>query len=158
MKHSSSYRIKMLQQRRLITAVESIAVLVFSLFVAIFLPQLLLRYLYADQQLLAEPVLLQYIPVVAFAIGVGFGLYALVANIMTMMKVRKLQAQLPEAGSMGGACGVDCACCSPDDEGYQEVKDLASAVAKSSGKKSSSSKSKKSKKKSDSQRSKKSKK
>lgn len=88
------FKIDQLRKDKMILAIESIAVFIFSLFVSIFLPQLIYTYFYADQQLLAEPKVLTYIPVISFIIGVGYFLYMLVMNITKATQVKRLEAEL----------------------------------------------------------------
>ncbi len=112
MKQSSlQFQISQMRQEKQIYTLESIAVFLFSLFLSAFLPQILFRYLYANQQLLEQPKLLEYIPVAAFLIGVGFFIFAMVGNIMRMMKIAKLEKELAQVSMMDdGCCGGDCDC------------------------------------------------
>lgn len=127
-KISRAYKAKMLN------AIEAIAVMVFSLFAIVLLPQLLIQYVYANQQLLEAPALLEYIPVAFFALGAGFFAYAVVANIMLWMKVRKWEAELEAVGD--DCCGGDCcggACCSDMGMGMSNhTADLKSVMATAS--------------------------
>jgi hypothetical protein len=139
--HSSlQFQIEQLRHDKIVYALESIAVLVFSFFMAVFLPQLLVRYLYADQQLFQEPMLLQYIPVVAFAVGTGFFVFAAVGNIMRYFKIRKLEAMLDE----DDCCGCGCGSCDMPDEMLMKAASMASTTTKTaaSTRKSSTKKSK----------------
>ena len=88
------FKIDQLRKEKMILAIESIAVFIFSLFLSIFLPQLLYTYFYADQQLMAEPKLLTYIPVISFIIGMVYFLYMVVMNISKAAQVKKLEAEL----------------------------------------------------------------
>ena len=95
---SLQFEILQLRQEKLIKAVEAIAVFLFSIFVAIFLPQLLFTYLYANAALTEEPVLLKYIPIASFVVGVGYFGYAILGNIFKSAKIRRLSMQLDENG------------------------------------------------------------
>jgi hypothetical protein len=106
---SLQFQISQLRQEKVIYALESIAVFIFSLFVSALLPQLLFRYVYADQQLTAEPKLLEYIPLAAFVLGAGFFIYAMIGNFMRMGKIRRLESELESSSMMGDLCCAGCA-------------------------------------------------
>lgn len=142
MKNTLQFQIDQLRQDKIVFSVEAIAVIIFSFFVAIFLPQLLIRFVYANQQLFEEPVVLQYIPLVAFALGTAYFVYAMVGNVLRFLKIRALENQLAEfescncndcnCGDMMCICGDDaCVCCMPSDQNASEIAQLAEAVAKS---------------------------
>ncbi len=102
------FRITQLKLDKMLFVLESILVLVLALFVTALLPQLLFKYMFADQALTEAPKVFEYIPVVAFVVGVGFCAYALVTNIMRWMKVRQLEASLMTSGCE--ECGADGEC------------------------------------------------
>jgi hypothetical protein len=111
MKQSSlQFKISQLRHENLAYTMDSIGVFLFSLFLSAFLPQILFRYLYANQQLLEQPKVLEYIPVAAFVIGVGFFIFAMVTNIMRKMKIMKLEKELAQLNEMGCDCGGMCDC------------------------------------------------
>lgn len=114
MKHSSlQFQISRLQQAKLNTSVEVIAVVVLALFISAILPSLLVRYLYADQQLFEQPALLEYIPVVAFVIGAGYGLFAIIINTLRSRKISQLSKELETEmlfSDMDGCCGGGGSC------------------------------------------------
>ncbi len=88
------FKIDQLRKEKMILGIESIAVFIFSLFISIFLPQLLYTYFYADQQLLAEPKLLTYIPVISFVIGIAYFLYMVFMNTSKATQVKRMEAEL----------------------------------------------------------------
>jgi hypothetical protein len=113
MKHSHlQFQIAKLQRAKLNTTVEVIATIALALFVSSILPILLVRYIYANQQLFEQPALLEYIPIVAFVIGAGYGLFAIIVNIIRSKKIAQLSKELETEmrfaemdGCCGGACG-----------------------------------------------------
>ena len=119
MKHSSlKFKIKGLRQDRLYVAVESISVVIISLFVSALLPSLLVRYVYANQQLFEQPKVLEIIPVAAFVISVAFAVYAVVTNVMRTIKIASLTKEYEklELESMNnGCCGGGCEGCGTND-------------------------------------------
>jgi hypothetical protein len=121
------FEIERLQRDRVLVAIESVAVVVFALFTSAILPSLLVRYVYAQQQLFEQPKLLEYIPVAAFAIGAGFGVYALVLSIRNALRTRKLLQELEEVSLMDdmSCCGGNCGC---GDENWKELEELESMV------------------------------
>jgi hypothetical protein len=112
MKHSSlKFQISRLQQAKLNTNVEIISVIVLALFTSAILPNLLVRYYYINQQLMEEPALLEYIPVLAFVIGVGYGVFGIFLNILRSMKIKKLTKELEHEFSMlemSDCCSSNC--------------------------------------------------
>ncbi len=110
------FEIDQLRKDKTILLVESISVFIFSLFMSAFLPQLLFRYFYANQQLLEEPVVLQYIPVAAFVLGVGYFFFAMAANLLKSAKIARLEKEL--------ALVLDDCCCQNSDQDLQEMQDI----------------------------------
>ena len=90
----TKFKIKTLKQESVIKTLESITVFIFALFTTMLLPSILFKYLYQDQQLLEQPMLLEYIPIAAFAIGTGYFAYAMIGNIVRAMKIRRLEKEL----------------------------------------------------------------
>jgi len=122
MKQSNiQFQIDQLRKDKQIVILEAIAIQVFALFVSAYLPQLLLRYYYQNQQLFEEPALLTYIPVASFAIGSLFFLYALISNVMRYRKIKQLEEEMLFLDDSCG-CGGDCQCGS--DENWDELDEL----------------------------------
>lgn len=92
-----------LRQQSVQKVLESILGLVAALYTTLILPQLLLRYVYADQQLTAEPRTLELIPVVTFGLAIAYMLYAAISNISRSKEIKKLLAQAEQSG-------CDCGC------------------------------------------------
>ncbi|MCA9369885.1 MAG: hypothetical protein H6774_03680 [Pseudomonadales bacterium] len=109
------------QQKQL---VESLAVMVGSLFAASFLPQLILRYLYdGGLTLTQEPKIFEYLTLAVFLIGFGHLLYSLIVNFTRSNKIKLLQQELDD---MSGCCGGSCGC--DDDLTDQELQELEAIV------------------------------
>lgn len=119
------FQIDQLRQDKSIAAVESVSVLAFSLFVSAFLPQLLIRYVYANQALLEAPKMLEYIPLAAFTFGAAFFVTSFVGNISRSMKIEKLQSELNTMGD-DCSCGGDCGC--NTNENWEELDELDKMV------------------------------
>jgi hypothetical protein len=130
--------------------IEALLVIVAMLFVSAFLPQFLIRYLYASQQLFEQPKLLEYLPVGTFVIGIGYFLFVLVGNFMRGRKMAQLEQELRDMELSGDCCGCGCDSCDADwmkdmDDEWQEDSDKMDEVkpaAKSVKSKSSKKKSK----------------
>src|SRR5258708_4276698 len=105
---SNQFEISQLRQQNVVKMIESIAVFVFALFVTAFLPQLLFKYFYANQQLTEQPALFDYIQVGSFLVGVVYFLYAAVGNIQRTMKLKKLEKVMMSDEMMGGMCCSGC--------------------------------------------------
>lgn len=106
------FKISQLRHDKLIYAVESIAVFVLALFASAYLPNLLLRYFYDQATLTEIPPVLEYIPVAAFVVGVGFFLYAMLGNLARMGKIKKMEAELDALIATHGdhCCEGNCDC------------------------------------------------
>lgn len=102
------FQAQSLRAQNIAKAVESIAVFVFALFMASVLPQLLFKYYYANMDLTEQPKLLEYIPVAAFVVGVGYFVYAMAGNWLRDAKAKKLEMQMIEMG-----CDCENCDCSP---------------------------------------------
>lgn len=96
MKHQKHFQIQKLESEKLTNLVESIAVFVFALFMALFLPNLLYTYLYADQALLEEPMLMSMVPVVSFGLGVAYFIYVMLINWRKSLQIKKLVNEMDE--------------------------------------------------------------
>jgi hypothetical protein len=88
------FKIDQLRQDKIIFAVESISVFIFCLFISIFLPNLLIRYVYTDPNMVEAPKIFDYIPVFSFGLGTLYFIYMIVSNISRFMQVKKLEQEL----------------------------------------------------------------
>jgi len=100
MSTSTEFRIEQLRTRSVQKTLESLLVLVAALFVSALLPSLLVRYLYADQQLFEQPPALEIIPVIAFVIGISYFIYAAIGNILREMEAQRLEKTLTSLSPM----------------------------------------------------------
>ena len=71
-----------------------------ALFLTAIAPSLLLRYVYAGQQLLAEPKLLEYIPLGSFVIAILFFIYSLVGCLIRSRTIKQLMSNLELMGDV----------------------------------------------------------
>lgn len=106
------FKIAQLRQDKMIFLTESISVFIASLFVSAFLPNLLLRYAFDQATLTEVPPVLEYIPVAAFVVGVGFFLFVLFTNMGRWNKVKKMEKELDELLMTHGdhCCDGMCEC------------------------------------------------
>lgn len=88
------FKISQLRQDKVIYATESIAVFIFSLLLASFLPNLLMQYVFTDPNLTQLPVVVEYSPVAAFVIGMGYFFYAMYGNMKRLAQIKKLEKEL----------------------------------------------------------------
>lgn len=114
--HQSFWEVKSLRQENVIKGIESIAYMVFALFATVLLPSIIFRFFYADQQLLEQPKILEYIPIAAFALGCGYFLYAMTGNFMRTRKISKLEKEMKDC---------DCSGCQTTDTEYQALEKMA---------------------------------
>ena len=93
--HNVTYfKINSLRQTSMVKAVEGIAVLVFSFFLTALLPSIIFRLFYAQADLLEQPKVFEYIPIITFALGTGYFLYVMTGNFLRSRKIRQLEAEL----------------------------------------------------------------
>ena len=131
----SDLRLESLQK-----VLETILAYIGALYTTLLLPQLLLRYAYADQQLTAEPKALELIPVVAFVFAVLYTIYAVIGNLGRAGRIRRLQAEMASMGdcNCGHHHGADldnhelAELESMVESALKEEDSLASAMSKSS--------------------------
>lgn len=105
--HSKVKKLLLVNQQK---NMESIMVFVAAIFTYLLLPQLLIRYVYADQQLLEVPPALEYIPVGVFAIAIIHFIYVLLSNILRTKQITKLE----QHSEKNSCCGGSCVCGSED--------------------------------------------
>ncbi len=91
---SQQFKIQQLRLDKMILGIETIAVFILAVMVTIFLPSILYTYAYADQQLTAEPPVMQYIPVASFGVAVLFFAYATLKSIGKMRQIAKLEREM----------------------------------------------------------------
>jgi len=105
------FKISQLRQDKVVYATEAIAVFIFCLFVSLFLPNLLLRYVYTDPNMAQVPKIFEYIPVATFAVGVIYFLYAMISNFIRFGQVKKLEKELDQLVAAHGDHNCeDCTC------------------------------------------------
>lgn len=105
--HPLQFKIDQMRKQNMTSAIESIAVFLLAIATTIYLPSLLIQYVYANQQLTAEPALLTYIPLVSYGIATLFFLYAMINNIMRMMKIKSLEKELELVDFEHDGCNCD---------------------------------------------------
>lgn len=88
------FNIQDLRTNSIQQSIESIFVVMSSLFVTALLPSLMVRYFYQNSQLLEQPKALEYIPVAAFVISAISIVATVVGNAMRYNKIRQAQASL----------------------------------------------------------------
>lgn len=103
----NKFKVQQLRMRNLTMMVEVVAVIVAVLFVSAVLPSILIRYVYAGQQLFEQPIILEYIPVIGFVIGIGFFVFTLLGNMAREKIARQLERGMTDESC---GCGEDCNC------------------------------------------------
>jgi hypothetical protein len=91
---TTQFQIEQLRAKNMYKTMEALFILVAALFVSALLPSLMVRYVYANQQLFEEPLALQIVPLVAFVIGIGEAIFVLVTNFRREMKANRMEAEL----------------------------------------------------------------
>ncbi|MEO8581078.1 MAG: hypothetical protein ABI425_00700 [Patescibacteria group bacterium] len=119
------FKIDQLRKDKMILSLMSINVFILSLFLALFLPQLLFQFVFASQNLTAEPPVLTYIPAAGFVIGVGFFIYAVVMILMKKMKIMQLETELSMMMTDDSCnCGCDCGDCSTEGHSHMGMSSM----------------------------------
>lgn len=103
---STQFTISKLQQDNNSKLLEALVVFIASFFGIALLPQLLVRYVYANQPLLETPMALEIIPVVFFAIAIGYFAFVIVGNFIRSNRIKLMERDLMERGDC--CCGGDC--------------------------------------------------
>lgn len=109
------FKISQLRQDKVIYTTESIAVFIFSLLLATFLPNLLMQYVFTDPNFTQLPAVFEYSSVAAFVIGMGYFFYAMYGNMQRLAQIKKLEKELDVVVLNGedGCCGN----CEPGHDG-----------------------------------------
>jgi len=128
------FKISQLRATNQQALVEAIAVFVLALFISAFLPQLLFQYIYADMQLLEQPVIFDYIPVFSFALGVGYFLLVAWGNMRRRGKMKQLERDME---LMGDDCCGQCLPVGSDEEELAEMEKIVDEILKEAEKKAS---------------------
>ena len=104
MKHHTQFTISQLRATNQQRLLESIAVFVAALFTSAFLPQLLVQYVYSQEQLMTEtPVIFEYLPAITFGVGILYFLFAIITNLMRSRQIKQLATEL-NLECCGGGC------------------------------------------------------
>ncbi|NCN50990.1 MAG: hypothetical protein GW762_03770 [Candidatus Pacebacteria bacterium] len=115
-----------LRMQNLTRSVQSIMVFAAAIFANAFLPQLIITYMYTQEELLTlteQPKILELLPIATFAISAIYFLYVVFTSIMNNRKAAVLKQEM----SLGGCCGNGC--CDTDEElSDSELKELESIV------------------------------
>ncbi len=88
------FQIKSLKATNAQRIMEAIMVTFVATLSMIVLPQLLMQYVYATEQLLEVPKTVEYIPVVAYLIALGYMIFAVVTNMARSKKIAQLEQDL----------------------------------------------------------------
>ena len=116
-----SFKVSQLRAKNQNAMLTAATVLIAALFITALLPSLLIQYIYAGQQLFKQPVLLEYIPIVSFVVGVGCFLVAIIGNLFRAKRIKFLENQIEAEGCYGDE----------DDDGVlEELESLAEALVK----------------------------
>lgn len=98
------FQISQLRQDKVVYAVESIAVFIFSLFASAFLPNILMQYVFTDPNLTKLPAVVEYTPILAFVVAMVYFFYAMAGNVGRLSQIKKLEKELEDAVLSGDNC------------------------------------------------------
>lgn len=129
MSHSQK-QINRLYLQNAVSTVQAIMLFVAALFSTALLPSLIVRYFFAEQDLFAPPAIVEYIPVISYAVAMLYFVYVLVSNFNRNRKIKVLTAQATEDF---GCCGE----CSPESSNMPELRELEQIVDEALGGKTS---------------------
>lgn len=88
------FQVNQLRQKNQVKALEAIAVFLLALFVTAILPSLLIQYVYANQQLFEQPLVLELIPMVSFVVATAYFIYVAVTNWMREAKAARMEREM----------------------------------------------------------------
>lgn len=126
MSHTTHFKAADLRRKSMVATVEAILVSFFALMSVAILPSLLLRYLYADQQLFEQPALLEYIPVAAFVISLAYFVAALWGN---KRREKQIKQMIVDMEMMADDCGCGSHCNESDENWDEDLKELEEMLA-----------------------------
>jgi Flp pilus assembly protein TadB len=132
MKSPIQFKIAELRQRSMLRTTEAILVVFAAIIAIAVLPTLLLRYLYDPTQLLEQPKLLEYIPVVSIVIATIYLLRALLGNMKREKEVKSLvmEMEMMDDGCCGsGKCGGHSEDSMEDEDWDEDLKELEELLA-----------------------------
>lgn len=87
-------QIAQLRNKNMLAIQESILVLLTAVFIALLLPQVLIRFVYANQNLLEEPMALQYLSPILLAVGLLQVVFTFIGNFKRTRQIATLEQEL----------------------------------------------------------------
>ena len=124
------FKISELRQRSLLRTNEAIMVIFAAIIAIAVLPTLLLRYLYDTSQLLEQPKLLEYIPVVSIVIAAFYLVRALLGNMKRENEIKSLMMELEVMGDdCCGSCANNDDMDAEDEDWDEDLKELEELLA-----------------------------
>ena len=89
------FQIEQLRSEKVSCATDGVLVAVLGILSAVFLPEMILRIVLANNPNLTQPpVLLTYLPYIAYGISFLYGIWVLVVNGMRQKKIAEMFAEL----------------------------------------------------------------
>lgn len=92
--NQTNCQIKSLYQKNSQAVLESILVLLMLFFVVLILPQILYRFVYTNPNMTQEPMAMQFLPVVALAIGLLQVMLTLIGNFNRSKQISQFEKQV----------------------------------------------------------------
>ena len=103
----NQFQVQYLMMKNNKEMLTSLLMFVAALFVTIIAPSLLLRYVYAGQQLLVEPKLMEYIPLVSAVVACLYFVYAIVGCLIRSRKIKLLMNQVEMMSDLDVTAGLN---------------------------------------------------
>ena len=88
------FQVKSLRAENAQRVSESIMVSFIATLTMIVLPQLLMQYVYANAQLMEVPKVVEYTPVICYAVAGAYTIFAVVTNMIRTKKIKQLEQDL----------------------------------------------------------------
>jgi hypothetical protein len=88
------FQVKSLRAENAQRVSESIMVSFIATLTMIVLPQLLMQYVYANAQLMEVPKVVEYTPVICYAVAAAYTIFAIVTNMIRTKKIKQLEQDL----------------------------------------------------------------
>lgn len=124
------FKIAQLRQENLYTAVQSVAIFVFSFVGTAFVPDLLIRYVIKATSMDQVPPTFEYLPVVFVLIGIVYFVYALLSTLARAAQIRRLTKELDmlPADDCCGNCEHDMGMCCVNCQGNCQCDDHSNCM------------------------------
>lgn len=127
----AQYQVQSLKMTNIQRVMESVMVMFIALFSTAVLPSLLIQYVYNDPTMLQPPKVIEYIPMVCYAISALYVIFVIVTNMQRGKKIKQLEQDMYFSSGAGDTIMMADAMSDSDDEELKELEKMVDeAMAK----------------------------